>query len=950
MKRILYKSILLLLFISACLLCFSCANNTLSEQQQESIDVEYAINYYSSEGGYIQGNDWQIVKEGQNGEEVTAVPLDGYVFVEWSDGNTNSIRKEYNVHDHINEIARFVKVLSVEYTADDNGYIESNSSQSIVYGNDAATVTAVPNTGYDFLRWSDGVTENPRQDKNITRLLEVRAIFTKKCFSVKYRETDGGSVYSYIDQIVYYGESSKSVTATPDPGYEFVGWNDGVTDATRSDSNISSDFTVTAIFKKKNYTVKYVASLGGHIDGKKTQSVPYLEQADPVTAVADEGFKFVRWESDYSTSMQATRTDTISQDITFTAIFEKSVYDVDYFAKNGGHIVGEDFQKIPHGENSKSVTAVADDGYEFIGWNDGVTDATRSECNVTRNIMVSAVFDRKPMFAGGAGTLYDPYLIENYEQLLNMRQRPNAAYKLISDLDLNGIAHQPIFDQNLQCQAFLDGDDHTIRNLTVDTVDPFPSLLGVVGNYGRVVNLNIINANIIIHDLDMDSALQRVGILCGISLGGLENITVSGIIHGDGLEKDGVLIGGLAAQTMYGVANCRSNVTVALSDIDIGNGDTALVVGGLVGVASNSFFNCSSTSSITISSREDSQKEIRNAAGLVCHFLFSEISDITVNNCHSQTDISINVIGHKEGGVCGGLINQISSEASVSISNCSAKGSLSGAFAGGLIKLIRGSDVSITKSFFDGSINCYDTAAGFVYDCRPTSDGKTVIEDCYSKGYIKAGRTGCGFFYMVLTNDVTMSKCYSDMEITADEVAGFGHMFAGTTIRQCFTLGNLIAGHYAAGLMNTIGRTMISDCYSCCNITITNPNQTLNVGGLIGTIAYSSITNCYFAGTILCQGDDKSGISVLCYNLSPNTVVENCHWLNIQTEGYNEVVAFGNYRDDSVFIDICSYDSLEEMKYPNGTENLAEILNGDSSYPVWIQRENELPTLKFAVK
>ncbi len=934
-----------MLLIATCLLCFSCARNKSSEQPQDPPIIEHTIHYTVSTGGQIQGNDEQIVADGQDGEEVTAVPLDGYAFIEWSDGNTSATRKEYNVRNDIDLTARFAEILSVEYTADDNGYIESNNSQSIVYGNDAAAVTAVPNIGYDFLRWSDGVTENPRQDKNITRPLEISAIFTKKFFSVKYQETDGGSVYSYIEQIVYFGESSQSVTATPYPGYEFVGWDDGVKDAVRSDSNITSNITVTAIFKKKNYTVNYVAGIGGHIDGKQTQSVPYLEQASSVTAVADEGYKFVRWESCYNTSTQVTRTDTILEDITFTAIFEKLVYNVDYFAKKGGSIVGEEYQNVPHGGNSTPVTAVADEGYEFIGWSDGVTDATRSESNVTKNITVSAIFDIKPIFAGGTGTLCDPYLIETYDQLLNMRQHPNAAYRLISNLDLSGIDHQPIFDQDIQCNAFLDGYDHTISNMAIETAHPFPSLLGVIGDHGKVANLNIIDAQITIHDLDTSSDFQRVGILCGISSGELDNITVSGVIQGERLEKNSLSIGGLAGITMYQVTDCHSNVIIEFNDIDI-----SVYAGGLACIAYNSFFNCSSKSSITINSREDSKNEYRDAAGLVCFFSFNKPTDvdIIVNNCHSETDISINVIGYKEGGNCGGLINQILSTASVDISDCSAKGSLSGAFAGGLVKLISCDVLTITNSYFDGDINCSDTATGFVYDCRPTIGGKTIIEECYSKGSINAGRTGCGFFYNVYTNDVTFSKCYSYMDITSSEAYGFGYTFAGTIIQQCFTYGELIARRRASGLLQVAARTIISDCYSCCNITIIDSEQTLYVGGLIETVGYSTVKNCYFAGTILCQGNDKYLISALCSNLSPNAVVENCHWLNIQTEGYNEVVAFSKYREDTIFIDICSYDSLEEMKHPNGTESLADILNSTSSEPVWVQLDNELPTLRFA--
>ncbi len=390
MKKVFYKSLILLLLISACLLCFSCAKDTQSKQPQGSIDVEYVVKYFSSSGGQIQGNSCQIVKEGRDGEEIIAVPLDGYAFIEWSDGKTNSARKEYNVHDDINLTARFAKILSVEYSSDGNGYLDGDVSQSIIYGNDATAITAVPDTGYAFWRWSDGVTDNPRQDKSVDKPLNIKAEFTKLLFTLEYLVTDGGHIYSWSKQSVYYGEDAQSVTAVPEIGYEFVGWDDGKTNATRFDNNVTNNFTVTAIFKKKNYTVNYVAGAGGHIDGKKTQSVPYYEQTDPVTAVADDGYRFVGWDD--GLSCPATRTDTILQDVTYTAVFEKIVYNVDYYAQNGGRIVGYEHQKVQHGEDSASVIAVADEGYEFVGWSDGVTDATRFESNVTKDFTITALF------------------------------------------------------------------------------------------------------------------------------------------------------------------------------------------------------------------------------------------------------------------------------------------------------------------------------------------------------------------------------------------------------------------------------------------------------------------------------------------------------------------------------------------------------------------------------
>ena len=73
------------------------------------------------------------------------------------------------------------------------------------------------------------------------------------------------------------------------------------------------------------------------------------------------------------------------------------------------------------------------------------------------------------MFAGGEGTQLNPYKIENYTQLLNMRYYPDKSYALSCDLDLSGINHEPIFDANEYFEGMFFGNNKTIKNLTVAT-------------------------------------------------------------------------------------------------------------------------------------------------------------------------------------------------------------------------------------------------------------------------------------------------------------------------------------------------------------------------------------------------------------------------------------------------------------------------------------------------
>ena len=65
---------------------------------------------------------------------------------------------------------------------------------------------------------------------------------------------------------------------------------------------------------------------------------------------------------------------------------------VDYVAGAGGVIEGDESQIIVQGTDTESVTAVADDGYMFKCWSDGVKTPTRYDVNVMEDTTFTAEF------------------------------------------------------------------------------------------------------------------------------------------------------------------------------------------------------------------------------------------------------------------------------------------------------------------------------------------------------------------------------------------------------------------------------------------------------------------------------------------------------------------------------------------------------------------------------
>ena len=90
--------------------------------------------------------------------QIKATPKTGFAFVSWSDGNTTATRSLKLTQD-TSLVASFkIKTYTISGAAV-NGTVEGTGEYD--YGS-SVELTAVPNEGYSFDQWSDGITDNPR--------------------------------------------------------------------------------------------------------------------------------------------------------------------------------------------------------------------------------------------------------------------------------------------------------------------------------------------------------------------------------------------------------------------------------------------------------------------------------------------------------------------------------------------------------------------------------------------------------------------------------------------------------------------------------------------------------------------------------------------------------------------------------------------------------------------
>ncbi|MDR1562755.1 MAG: leucine-rich repeat protein, partial [Dysgonamonadaceae bacterium] len=115
----------------------------------------------------------------------------------------------------------------------------------------------------------------------------------------------------------YEENSTATISATANPGYRFVKWDDDDTQNPRT-ITVTQDTTCTAIFEAITYHVTVTANNTsmGTVDG----TGDYEENSTvTISATANPGYRFVKWDDD---DTQNPRTITVTQDTTYTAIFD----------------------------------------------------------------------------------------------------------------------------------------------------------------------------------------------------------------------------------------------------------------------------------------------------------------------------------------------------------------------------------------------------------------------------------------------------------------------------------------------------------------------------------------------------------------------------------------------------------------------------------------------------
>ena len=360
--------------------------------------TSHSISYHEQGPGTNEGVVNQCADAYGNGQSITAIPWPCAHFVNWSDGRTEPTRFETNVTDNVDLTSFFDNDShSITYEINGGGDISGDNTQILLGRSSGTEVSAVAKTGFEFSGWSDGFSNFKRTDSS--------AISDKDCANktftanfapipqVSYTyQTDGnGEISGEKLQNIYIGYFGSEVRAVPNPGFQFVKWDDENTSNPRTDLAGPDPQTFTAIFEP-NPTYTYQTDGNGLIsfynysDG--TSSVQNIQTIDStqsnyaLSAIPNSGYIFSYWEDTLSTDPSRYDFGT-ARSLTAIAHFSKleAVYHADDLSE-GSPPSAIDWQfdgYSPYFLLSGPNTLVRTN-YDLVGWCTQPVDSISGNC------------------------------------------------------------------------------------------------------------------------------------------------------------------------------------------------------------------------------------------------------------------------------------------------------------------------------------------------------------------------------------------------------------------------------------------------------------------------------------------------------------------------------------------------------------------------------------------
>lgn len=201
--------------------------------------------------------------------ELIANPKSGYRFVKWSDGVTDRARDVRLAEDVLTSHSTVLTYTAEfepipKYTITVNAESGGSVSGGGMYEEGTtATITATPDSGYEFIQWNDGNTLNPRTI-TVSNNATYTAQFEQSVCAVTFRNQDGTIIKSYQ---VASGQALGEIPSVSRNGYTFAGWIPCAPARSTDDAIVDSyQYNGNNSFYALHQRYKYADKFALHID------------------------------------------------------------------------------------------------------------------------------------------------------------------------------------------------------------------------------------------------------------------------------------------------------------------------------------------------------------------------------------------------------------------------------------------------------------------------------------------------------------------------------------------------------------------------------------------------------------------------------------------------------------------------------------------------------------
>jgi uncharacterized protein (TIGR02145 family) len=298
---------------------------------------------------------------------------------------------------------------------EDFGSVTGSGDDFVLF--QTVTLTAIPNTGYHFQNWTeegDEVSVNQEYTFSLTGDRTLVANLATNTYTITASAGEYGSIdpvgvvtVSHFDDFTFEIE--------PDLGFhvESIKIDDAPVDLENDDawdaekheytfSDISQSHTIEAGFASITFTITSSAGENGTIDplgvvttvfgsNKSYSIIP--DEGHHVDMIQvnedDDGLNHPEWNAESSTYLFSN----ITNDHTIHSAFAINIYTLTYTAGPNGIIEGDTIQLVEHGGDGTLIEAIANDGFHFYEWSDGLTDSERTDTIVTASMDIMAEFN-----------------------------------------------------------------------------------------------------------------------------------------------------------------------------------------------------------------------------------------------------------------------------------------------------------------------------------------------------------------------------------------------------------------------------------------------------------------------------------------------------------------------------------------------------------------------------